>query len=243
MQSTSISRLLITRGGKVNAAIDTLLIDADLDARLRFKQAIQMLGVRVSVSTTTTLFEALQRLDTLRSCDIVYVSSRFDSEVLSGFVTSARRTKQGKNAAFMMMVPAPDCQTTTLARFALAGADGFLLEPYSAAGLEGTIRSGLLARHKRAVSSRRLAIELLVKSVIDAMREYRKRAAAGLPTRGNRTGIEKTLQIVRDLDAQGRDEYMDLLMERMLTSNPATSNNAPQQRGSNLPRKVVRRVF
>lgn len=227
----------------MNTAIDTLLIDPDLEARLRFKQASQLINVKVSVSTTTTLYEAIQRLDSLRSCDIVYISSRFDSEVLSGFVTSAKRTKQGKNVAFMMMVPAPECEMSYLARFALAGADGFLLEPYSASGLEGTIRTGLIAKHKRRISGNRIAVELLVKSLLDGLRDYRKKLKAGQLARSVRANLEKTFLVARNLEPAALDEYYKLLMERLIVdSKPVVGKGLVYSKGgTSLPRKVVRR--
>jgi len=221
--------------------VEAMYIDPDLGSRLRFKQAATSTALQVAVSVTTTLTEALQRLDNERRCDLIYLASRFSRDVIERFVTTARRTRHGRTASFMVVLQGHEHDASELAKYAMSGADAFLLEPYSALTLEETVEIGLKIRAKRETFNQKLAMALLVNSLIDGINENARCIKKGL-YRGNvLSDLKSAAQIVSSFTPEATKEYFSLLI-RKLTKEQRTSIAATVAKntgGSDLPRRVL----
>jgi CheY-like chemotaxis protein len=200
----------------MQGAVSALLVDPDLNNRLRFKQAAAFAGIRLNVSATTTLLEALQRLDNGRACEVIYLSSRYDREVVSGFVSAARKTRRGSRAAMWIVLPAPDCAPSCVAGYTLAGADGILVEPYSAQTLEESITTALRVRTNLPRPHQQVALGIVLRSVLTGCREYIKGYAAGRSTINALQKLAENRTLILDLSEERSSEYQSLVLSYFL---------------------------
>ena len=222
-------------------SVETLYIDPDLGSRLRFKQAAASSGIQVAVSVTTTLSEALQRLDNQRGCDLIYLVSRFGRDVIERFVNTAKRTRHGKNASFMLVLQGPVHDAAELAKYAMSGADAFLLEPYSAHSLEETVQIGLKLKEKRASYNQKLAMTLLVNSLIDGVNANARCLKQGR-YRGNALrDLKSSAQILESFSPEILNEYFTTLIRKLtLSTHTSLGPISPHaSKGLDLPRRVI----
>ena len=196
-------------------AYNALYVDPDLTTRLRFKQLIQPSSTFDSFVAINTLLEALERLETGKAYKIVYLASRFTTDVLASFITAARRTLQGAKAVFMIVIDRHECDPTTLAGFALAGADGFLVSPFSTESLFENVeicRRLLTIRHRR---QQELSIELLVKAALGNFSNYvRSTRERSFPIAA-REELRRTHRLIAELPSDLFERYQDLIVERL----------------------------
>lgn len=192
--------------------LQTLIVEQDNAARLRLKSALSALPEFGAIQWAAAGQEALGRLSAMGDCDVVLVSSRLESDIAS-FLEAARRTVEARDAAFVLIMKANDQDASTVARSALQGIDGFLVEPYSVKSLGELIELTMRVRRDRALSRQRVALTLLLKQVIDQIDVTACLKGNGYGAVVSMKTLEEMCLVLRTLDADGLSVYFELLTE------------------------------
>jgi response regulator RpfG family c-di-GMP phosphodiesterase len=216
-------------------AHNALYVDPDLTTRLRFKQVVQASTMFDGFVAINTLLEALERLDTGKAHRIIYLASKFTTDVLSSFITAARRTLQGGKAVFMIVIERHECDPTTLAGFALAGADGFLVSPFSTEGLFENVEicGKLLSIRNRR--HQELSIELLVKAALGNFSNYARSTKERSFPIAAREELRRTYKLIAELPSDLLEKYQDLIVEKLTDAPASRGRRAPATTSGFMP--------
>jgi response regulator RpfG family c-di-GMP phosphodiesterase len=148
---------------KYNAIIG----DPELDARMRLKQAASAVTDFGTISQAGTLDESLTRLQTSGHVDVVFISCRFPTDQISNFIKQAKETKEGMDAAYVLLLQNIEKQSSSIASSVMNGGDGFLLEPYSVDALVEITKLAAKVRTERRDTREKAAIKMILKDVIE----------------------------------------------------------------------------
>ena len=222
-------------------ALTALYIDPDLTGRLRFKQAARTTGMLGNLIAINTLLEGLERLEARKSYDVIYLTSRFTTEIVANFVKAARGTTQGGRAVFMVVLERRECDATTLAGFALAGIDGFLVSPFSTESLSENVDIATRLISIKVRKNEELSVELLVKAVTSNFSNYIKSIQQKSNSFLPRDQLRRTHTLIAALPPDLKASYFEQLTDRFLRAIPGAAPSA--KRGGFMPPRVQSRTL
>ncbi len=151
----------------VDKKYDTIIIDPDLDSRMRLKQAMSAVYNFGKTYQVINLDESLSRLKTgTETIDVIFVSYRFPQDEITKFIQQAKETKNGQDCAYVLVLKSKDQDSSTVAQNVMIGADGFLFEPYSVDVLLEMTQLAARVKVERSGAREKAAINMLVQDVI-----------------------------------------------------------------------------
>ncbi len=145
---------------------DAYIVDPELDSRMRLKTATTAVHNFGKVHQLGTLREAVQRLGTSDRCDVMFVSHRFDKSEIQTFVRDAKKTQQGQDTAYILMLNIGKNDAATVATNVMMGVDGFLFEPYSVDQLLEITLLAQRVKKERSNAREKAAMQFLITDVI-----------------------------------------------------------------------------
>ncbi len=154
---------------QVEKKYDAIIIDPDLDSRMRLKQACSSMYNFGKVFQLNSLEEAIGKAKGSDIIDVIFISYRFEEAKVSAFIKQAKETKGAQDAAFILVLKTKDQDTSTVAKNVMVGADGFLFEPYSVDYLLEITRLSSKVKAERSVNRERAAINMVIQDVIGAI--------------------------------------------------------------------------
>lgn len=143
-----------------------LIVDPDMPGRMRLKQATTPISEFGVVTPVGNINEASAHLNGEKLTDVVFLSARLPQEQLSPFIQSAKATKGGQDAAYVIVRKNQGDGNTSVAEIMMIGGDGMLCEPYSVDSLLEITLLSARVRKERASERERIAIGLMVKDMI-----------------------------------------------------------------------------
>ena len=146
--------------------LNAVLADPDIQTRMRLKQATTAVPKFGETMQVNTLDEAANRLNGETRIDIVFLSYRYSLEEVNKFVESARTTKQGDTAAYVLVLRSKDQDNSTVASSMMLGIDGFLFEPYSVDSLVEMTELATRVRVEREEMKQKVAATLVTDDII-----------------------------------------------------------------------------
>ncbi len=144
----------------------TIIVDSDLERRMRLRQATAMVQYFGEVTAVSELREAISKLQGDRVCDVIFMTSHFPQEEIDAFVKEAKQTKHGQDTAYVLLVGVDKQDSADLAKNIMGGLDGFLLEPYSVDSLVDITRLAAKIKGDRRVAREKAALNLLISKII-----------------------------------------------------------------------------
>lgn len=148
---------------------NALIIEPDIDARMRLKQATASVVQFKTVGQCTTIDEAVNRLgNSSEIWDVLFVSHRFHEDVVRGFVQQRKTFTSSQDSACVLLVKGSDAQATT-SQILIVGADGALFEPYSVEQLLEITRLAARIKLESQEARERVAVTLLIRDVISQL--------------------------------------------------------------------------
>lgn len=154
---------------QVEKKYDAMIIDPDLDSRMRLKQATSSMYNFGKVFQVVSLEDALSKTKGSENIDVIFISYRFEEAKISGFIKQAKETRIGQDAAYILVLKTKDQDTTTVAKNVMVGADGFLFEPYSVDYLLEITRLSSKVKAERSLTREKAAINMVIHDVIGAI--------------------------------------------------------------------------
>jgi DNA-binding NarL/FixJ family response regulator len=148
---------------------DALLVDPDIQSRMRLKQATTAVTNFGKVLQVGSFKEAQDKLRATTNCDVVFISYKLDMPDITGFVKAAKETPQARDAAYILVLGGKDQDSSTVATSVISGFDGMLFEPYSVDNLLEITEIAARVRKERSRAREEAAIRLLVSDLMNQL--------------------------------------------------------------------------
>ena len=188
---------------------DALLIDPDLEARVRLKQV--SLAVCDTAIMSGALKDAISRLNADQNYDVIFASSRFDMADLSDFLKSGKESKEGRDSAYILVLaPNHANDRDFIAKCMLLGFDSVLQEPCSVQGLQDSCELAKQLKKERILSRHRAALNMLVASLVrefDSLYEGHKLEVARPRTKSR---VLEIMNSIKALPNELLPEYFEI---------------------------------
>lgn len=140
-----------------------IILDPEMASRMKLKQATTQVTDFGKVTPVGAFNEANNILSSGEMMiDVIFVSARFENELITNFITQAKLTKAGQDTAYIMVMNALPQGGASLAQNMMMGGDSILCEPYSVDSMLEITRIAAKVKKERADSREKIAINLLI---------------------------------------------------------------------------------
>ncbi len=148
--------------------LEVLLLDNDLDSRVRLQHAIMLNSEFGRDIQTNTFKEALEVLQTeSRSLDLVFIANtNLQLQDIGGFVQEARSLQGAQDAAFVVVFSSYESKDELISQTYQIGVDSYIFEPYSADDFRRMANLAARVGPRRLIDRELLSIAPLVREMI-----------------------------------------------------------------------------
>lgn len=150
-------------------ALSAVLMDRDMDVRMRLKQATSSVSSFGKVHQSTLPKEALDKLRAEGPIDVVFISYQYEKHQIVDFIKEAKADPAGQDTAYVLVLKRKGESNAALAEYMLTGADGFLFEPFSVDELVEITALATRVKKERLVARELMAVKLLLKDLINTL--------------------------------------------------------------------------
>ena len=192
---------------------DAIIVDNDLDSRMRLKQATASVHQFNKVWQASSLREAAERAGTATSIDVLFISYRFEQDEVGAFVKRAKEIKQTQDTAFILVLPPREQDSTTVATNVMSGLDGFLFEPYSVDQLVEITRLSARVKSERSMSREIAALRLMVTDAMNNIDKIAHEKAVGREGGRSMKAFKELAGAFKVLDGERLKAYYDIAIE------------------------------
>ena len=195
-------------------ALDAMIINPLLESRMRFKQVGNSTGMFKHIQLVTTLQEGLARLEGPQTCDVLYVSSRFDPRLITEFVKTGRSSPRGLDSAYLMVMGSIEGSSENIARSLATGIDGFLVEPFSVDNLQDSARLAQKLKRQRCESRQKAAVDILISHAVQMIDEAAAQAKKALPYGAQLKKLQSLQVTLKELGPEMKQYYISRAIEK-----------------------------
>lgn len=207
---------------------DSIIIDPDLDSRMRLKQAMTAVYHFGKATQVTNFHEALHKLGGIENYDVVFISYRLEQNEISEFIKNAKQTKMGQDAAYVLVLQTKNQDSSTVAKNVMVGADGFLFEPYSVDLLIEITHLSAKVKVERADAREKAAISLLVQDVMGQIDQVSYIKSCQLDIGSSMRKLRELCSVFRDLEQTKLNIYYDSALKAF--EEAPLPRNVPQHK-------------
>ena len=188
-----------------------LVINPDLDSRIRLKQAFNLIPQFKVVKVVSTLTEAFERLFSGESFGSLFVSTMFGKPVISEFIRRSKGTTGGRECAYILTFPGSPVKRTVTESTA-CGADGILMEPFSVDSLQKIYRIAVRVKRSYVAARQKQGLKHLLEDAADTIDHHAFLLSRfpDAPVPGAALKLQKALEQVAQ---SAEDAYIEALEE------------------------------
>ena len=189
---------------------DAILIDPDLNSRMRLKQATTAVPAFGAVQQTSTVNEALSRMGSSNEkCDVIFLSYRIDSAEITTFIKKAKETKSGQDSAYVLVLKG-GADGASIAQNVIGGADGMLFEPYSVDYLYEITNLASRVKKERSSAREKAAIAMMVQDFIAQVDQLAYLKSCSMDTARCFKKLKESSNFIRTLSPESLQVYYEL---------------------------------
>ena len=194
--------------------MDILIVDSDAETSMLLKQAAMSVGLFRRVVALRHLREAIAKLGAEETTDLIFVSWHFDRQEVLDFITEARKTKHGEDAAYVMVLNTKNQDRELISQNMVAGIDGFLFEPYSIEYLTEIVQLARKVKAEKGEIRQRGAFALLVKDIIQSLDFVAQFKKLGQDAALTEKRFKRLCEPLRELDPDMLRLYSEVAVEQ-----------------------------
>ena len=214
-----------TGGARYNA----LIIDSDLDARMRLRQATTAVTDFGEVHQVSTLNEGVSQMERFERCDVVFISETFPPEHTGHFIEKAKQEKRTQDAAFVQVLKTQKDGANDLARQMMQGFDGFLFEPYSVNQLVEITQLASVVKKERSETRSRAALSLMLSDIISQIDVVAMLKSLGCDVSRATKKLSDLGQSLRSMGSSCVNLYHDLAIKFFGEAHPPSELDAARR--------------
>ncbi|NMC62877.1 MAG: hypothetical protein GYA55_06870 [SAR324 cluster bacterium] len=192
-----------------------VIVDPIMDTRMRLKQATQSVQDFGSTLNASSCDEALHILEGDQIVDVVFVTGRIPQQEFAEFVVEAKKTKQGQDSAYVLVLKSQTDSQSELASAMMAGADGILCEPYSVEQLVEITKLAARVRKERSDARERAAIGMIIDDVITQLDLVSFLKACGCEPGTSIKALRDLGDRIAMISSEHHEAYFEIIEEKM----------------------------
>lgn len=220
---------------------DGLIIDPELDARMRLKQVCSSLVNFGKVYPVGSFTECLGKLKSEQHTDVVFVSARLGQANISDFIKDAKATQQGQDSAYILVIPSKDSASAMVAQSVMMGADGLLFEPYSVDQLVEITNLSARVRRERSAAREEVALRFLINDIIQQIDLIAYSRSCGYETGTAMRTFKQACTVLASLEPDSLKLYYRLVPDIFETA-PVPANLFQRKKYGGASSRVKRRM-
>ena len=197
-----------------------IIIDPILDTRMRLKQATASVSEFGQVIQAPSTDEAIRQLKGTTLIDVVFVTGKLEQNAFAEFVTEAKKTKQGEDAAYVLVLKSQTESGSDIAQMMMSGADGILCEPYSVDTLVSITHLAARVRKERWEAREKMAMGLIVTDAINQLDLVALLKASGCEPGTSIRALRDLGTKISAISPEMRDIYYDAVVEQFSVLPP-----------------------
>ena len=192
---------------------NAVIIDVDVDSRMRLKQVSLAVPDFRSVHQYNSTGYALSHIELAERCDVIFISDHLPHEEVAAFIHQAKQLRSAIDAAFVRLLPENSLDGLSAATSMREGFDGFLIEPYSINSLIEITRLATRVRNERAQARELLAMTLLVREIAGQIDIIAQLKAVGGKANISCHALRETCSVIKKLEGESRQAYFNALQK------------------------------
>lgn len=209
-----------------------IIADPDLEGRMKLRQTTGSVWQFQKVFQAGDMAEAARVMAEEERIDVVFISYRFPDAEIADFVTKAKETKAGQDAAFVFIVKGGDQGgKSAVAQAMLLGADGFLNEPYSVDQLVEITKLSSRVKAERGSARHLMAARVMVQEMISFLDQIAQVRSSGFES--TRT-FDRFRQICKQFESVGKgtpEVFTSLVIEMFEKASPPIGSGKRKKYG------------
>lgn len=194
---------------------DAIIIDPDLDSRMRLKQATASVHNFGKVYQLNTLKESIDRLNANEKIDIIFISYRLSEEETKSFIKQGKETPGGQDSAYILVLKPNAQDSSTIAQNIVIGADGFLFEPYSVDVLLEISSLAGKVKKERSTTREKAAIEFLVGDAVNQLDQLAYDKSMQTDVGRTLKKFRETAQAFKTFEGTSLSTYFDAVISKL----------------------------
>jgi len=206
-----------------------VIVENTGERRMRLRAALSSTGDFERPELFNTLSDAESRFEQEPMVDIALISYEFPEYLLRGFIEKAKKATFGIDAAFVLVLPAKDQDSETVAKNVITGADGFLFEPYSVDQLDEIVKLAARVKKERSDARERAAFGLLLDDLLQMVDRASYLKSVEQDTDAQFKKIRAKAKMIYSLEGDRAQIYFETLTDKTM--------EAP------LPRKIYQEKY
>ena len=202
-----------------SARFRTLLIDHDLDIRMRLKESLLSVYYFIGIVNVSSVKQAREALSGEDGFDLIFISYNFSEQEVLEIIEQARISNGGADSAFILVSSQLNKRSSEAARYMQGGIDCILHEPFSTEELVEITSIGRNLHNSRRQVRETVSTGFIVRDIIrhiDLLASLRKRELQGTHT------IEKLrsmIDLVKQFHPAAQEQYFVRVLD-LFTSLP-----------------------
>jgi len=193
-----------------------IIVDNNPERRMRLKSATGSVSYFDKPVLFHTLSEAEPRFQEAPMIDIALISYEYPEYLLSSFIEKSKQAPSGIDAAFVLVLPAKDQDSETVAKNVITGADGFLFEPYSVDQLDEIVQLAARVKKERSEARERAAFGLLLDDLLQMIDRASYLQTVKQDTEQLITKIRAKAKMLYVLNEERSELYFETLVEKTI---------------------------
>jgi DNA-binding NtrC family response regulator len=220
---------------------DAILVDPDLNSRMRLKQATTAVTQFGAVQQVGTLQEATAKIQSSRQCDVIFLSYRFQPGEISEFIKKAKETKEGQDAAYVLVMKSNSGDGATIAQNVLGGADGMLFEPYSVDYLYEITNLAAKVRKERSGTREKAALQMLANDMVSQVDQLAYLKSCEMETVRQFKKLAESCAFVKGLSPESLQTYFDMVVNAFENA-PLPTNVSKYKKYGGVSNRIKKRM-
>jgi DNA-binding NarL/FixJ family response regulator len=192
---------------------DGLIIDPDIESRMRLKQVCASLVNFGKVYPLQSATEGIAKLGVERHCDVIFVSSKLGQDNVSTFIKDAKATQAGQDTAYILIVANKDSGSALIAQSVMMGADGVLTEPYSVDILVEITQLSARVRKERSTAREMAALKILLADMVQQIDLIAFSKSCEYEVGTSFKHLKQACAVLAGLEAESLTKYYELAIE------------------------------
>lgn len=220
--------------------LTAFVIEPENIMRTKLRQALAASDVYGRSIVATSLNEATRLFkDMEESIDVVFISANFGDMNAQSFYESSKKLKPLNDAAFILVFRGDVSYAPTLASNLIGGADGFLIAPFSVAGVSDTAKIAMRVKRQNADLRLSAAAGVVVDSMISEVDRRAKRKADGKQVPKVRKDLLEAGKQFKLVAGDSIDNFYDTAVERFSAIEAPESDGSGYQGPSMRVKKMI----
>jgi response regulator RpfG family c-di-GMP phosphodiesterase len=208
----------------INKRFIPIVVEPDSMKQGYLHQAIRAESSFMKLRCFRNIDGTIKYLRSSEPVDVVLISSTYSQYVINHFVSAAKESKGGKEAAYVLFTPMEIDSRETIASSMIDGMDGVLFSPFSVHSVQEVARIADQVRKKFELQRKKAALFLLLPNVTKALDDLALALYQGISTVPAKKKLVSTLDKISPLKKDLANEYYTGLFSLLEEAEPRSSD-------------------